>query len=189
MRLKVKPMFGIAAVAGAAAIAGIALLTLPAFNRADDVGTVPSPVTRPAPIAPQPVTPLQADEAQPENQNVSPPADESPWAVTNDNLIDLISGTLLARERDDRAWLARTLESTAGRPGLVEDDLHAAHRQFLWRSAAPMWLRISQAWQERSYEIIEDGDNAELVMQVGGALGELRIKFVRIADAWYFAGI
>lgn len=187
MRLKVKPMFGIGAVAGAAAIAGIALLTLPAFNRADDVGTVPPPVTRPAPIAPQPVTPLQADEAQPENQNVSPPADESPWAVTNGNLIDLISGTLLARERDDRAWLARTLESTAGRPGLVEDDLHAAHRQFLWRSITPLWANITRVWNERSYELLEDGDNAELVMQVGGAVGVARLKFVRIDGAWYFA--
>jgi hypothetical protein len=188
MRHKLKPMLGLGGVAAAVAISGIALLTLPALDRADAAASATPPAATPAPAEPQQPTPVQAEEPQPENQNVSPPADESPWGITNATVIDLVTGTLLAREREDRAWLARTMASLAGKSQLVEDDLHAAHRQFLWRSIEPMWQRIEQVWQDRSYELVEDGDSAELVMQVGGALGEARLKFVRIDGAWYFAG-
>jgi len=188
MRPKLKPMLGLGAVAGAVAIAGIALLLLPAFDPADASASAPPPAVGPAPAEPRQPTPVQAEEPQPENQNVSPPAEESAWPVTNGTVIDLLSGALLAREREDRAWLARTMASLAGKTVLVEDDLHAAHRQFLWRSIAPMWAHNAQAWNERNYELLEDGDSAELVMQVGGALGEARLKFVRIDSAWYFAG-
>ncbi|MCB9933890.1 MAG: hypothetical protein H6841_10765 [Planctomycetes bacterium] len=186
MRPKLKPMLGLGGIAAAAAIAGIALLTLPTFHQAEDTAAA-LPAAALAPAEQQQPTPVQAEEPQPENNNVSPPAEDSAWPVTNGTVIDLLSGALLAREREDRAWLARTMASMAGKQQLAEDDLHAAHRQFLWRSIAPMWAHIAQAWQERSYKLLEDGDNAELVMQVGGAVGVARLKFVRIDGAWYFA--
>lgn len=187
MRLKLKPMLGLGGVAAAVAMAGIALLTLPALDRADAAASAPPPAAMPAPAEPQQPTPAQAEETEPENQNVSPPADESPWGITNATVIELVTGTLLAREREDKAWLARTMASRAGKQSLDEDDLHAAHRQFLWRSITPLWANITRVWNERSYELLEDGDNAELVMQVGGAVGVARLKFVRIDGAWYFA--
>ncbi len=109
--------------------------------------------------------------------------------MENATVIDLMSGILQARDRADRAWLARTMESTSAKESLVEDDLLAAYRQYLWKSTDGLWGKVSQAWQARTYEVDEDGDKAELVLQVEGSLGEIRLPFVRIDGAWYFAGI
>jgi hypothetical protein len=179
MHVSIKPIFGVGALACTAAVAGILALTLSGFT------DPPQPAPQAAPLAPvqSPVGPA------PESPTVSPPAEESKWRVGNLSVIELVEGALAAREREDLAYLARCMESCADKPSLVEDDLLAAHRQFTWRSIAPMWTRVLQSWGERSYEVFEDGDSAELVMQVGGNLGEMRIRFVRKGNAWYFAGM
>lgn len=120
--------------------------------------------------------------------NTSPPAPEPEVPVANASVEDLLSGTLAAIDREDRAWLARTLESTAGRE-LTEDDLHAAYRQFLWRSATPMWDNIRHAWESGDFEFTEQDQAAELILRMGGALREMRLKLVRLDGAWCYAGI
>ena len=120
--------------------------------------------------------------------NASPPAPEPELPVASSSVEELIQGTLDAIERDDRAWLARTMESTSGRE-LTEDDLHAAYRQFLWRSAAPMWDNIRHAWESSDFEVAEQDQTAELVLRMGGALGEMRLKLVRLDGAWCYAGV
>ena len=181
MRPILKPILGIAVLA---ALAGTVLITLPGAKPV----SAPEPVTvaSPIPELPKPEPVREPEEA---NVNVSPPAAESEWQVTNLTIEDLVAGILLARQREDRAWLARTMESTAGKPSLVEDDLRAAFRQYLWHSTDGLWGKVSHAWTERSYEVVAEGDKAQLVMTVGGNLGQLVLPFVRIDGAWYYAGI
>lgn len=113
---------------------------------------------------------------------------ESGQKITNATPEALISGTLDAIERDDKAWLSRTLASLAGHDLLTEVDLHSANRQFLTRSASPIWQAIEMAWRARRYTVSEKADAAELVFEVGGSLGELRLVLVRVAGAWFYAG-
>lgn len=182
-----KPFVGLSMFAALLAIVGIVLIAQPDQPQAETPATDVAADQSPNPVLAKPGEP--APEPEPENVNVSPPVEDSSWQVTNASVTDLMSGTLLARDRDDQAYLARCMESTAGKPTLVEDDVLAGYRQFMWRSTKPGWDRIIDAWQARTYEIVEDGDSAELILQVGGALGEMRVKFVRIDNAWYFAGI
>jgi hypothetical protein len=184
MHLPIKPVHGLGALACTVAMAGILALTLSGFGKAEEPGKQqpsPQPVSMETPTAPA--------EPAPENKNVSPPAEESTWRIGNLSVIELVEGALAARDRNDLAYLARCMESTADKQSLVEDDLLAAHRQFTWRSTNPAWSRITKSWLERSYEVVEEGDSAELVMQVGGNLGEMRLRFIRKGNAWYFAGI
>ena len=169
-----------AALAGIAGIVGI-LLTAEPEARAENPSEPCAESSLPSST--------QDTEPVPPEKFVSPPATESEWPMENATVIDLMSGILQARDRADRAWLARTMESTSAKESLVEDDLLAAYRQYLWKSTDGLWGKVSQAWQARTYEVDEDGDKAELVLQVEGSLGEVRLPFVRIDGAWYFAGI
>jgi len=185
MRPLFKPVHGLGVLACIAAVAGILALTLPGNGNAEDK---PAPQAESQPVALQ--TPAAPDKPEPKPEEyVSPPVEESAWQVGNLSVLDLVDGALKARERNDLAYLARCMESTADKPSLVEEDTLAAHRQFTWRSTDPAWNKILQSWAERSYEVVETGDTAELVMQVGGNLGEMRLRFVRHGDHWYFAGI
>ncbi|MCB9892875.1 MAG: hypothetical protein H6839_00330 [Planctomycetes bacterium] len=175
MRSISKTILGVAVLA---AIAGTILIALPGAKPV----TAPEPVKSPVQTAPLPLS-------EPAPGNVSPPAPEPEMEVSNLTIEDLVSGILAARLRQDRAWLARTMESTAGKPSLVEDDLLAAYRQYLWHTTDGLWGRVGHAWTERAYEVVEDGDRAQLVLTVGGSLGQLILPFVRIDGAWYYAGI
>ncbi|MBX3475094.1 MAG: hypothetical protein KF754_11975 [Planctomycetes bacterium] len=166
----------------ACAIAGISLLVAtPAHSdraSAAQLPATPTPVLLSAPEeeAPAPISPDQKG------------MEESPVPYACATPSDLINGTLSAIERNDTAWLARAMESCASKPMLVEVDTLDAHRQFLWRSIAPRWNRVRAAWDERSYEIIETGDTAEIHAHVGGALGTDVLKLVRIGGNWRFSG-
>lgn len=163
-------------------VAGISLLvTTPARGTAAPAPLPPAAALTPASTpeeVPAPVTP-------PDQRGV----EESPVPVENLTPIDLVSNTLAAIEREDTAWLARAMQSLAGKPMLTEVDTLDAHRQFTWRSIATRWGKIRQAWQARSYEVIEDGDRAEILVHVGGALGTDVLKLVRINGNWYFADV
>ncbi|MCC6465048.1 MAG: hypothetical protein IT463_06880 [Planctomycetes bacterium] len=161
------------------------LLASPADQPARGV-TAPAriPVAAQAAPAEQPAPP--AAEPVPEGALSAP---DSEVRMTNLNPIDLMSGTLEARQRGDQAWLARAMASTAGKTQLVQDDLLTAYRQFLWRSASGLWSKIEGAWAQRAYQLEEEGDAATLVFEVGGAMGQLRVSFVKIGEAWYFAGM
>ena len=178
MQSWLKPVAGLAVAAAIAGIIGIVIVALP---QANDEGKA----TEQEPQAPTP----EPEPDKPADEHVSPPAEESEWAVSNATVEELVEGILLARARNDLAWLARTMESTAGKESLVEDDLLAAHRQYTWGSTDELWVKVAQSWQDRTFTVEADGNKAMLVMNVGGNLGELRLPFVRIDGAWYFAGI
>jgi hypothetical protein len=182
MRPPLLPARGVGFLIGTAAVAGILALTLSGRGNAEAPATpkAETPKSSQSPVAPQPA---------PEMQNVSPPAEESEFRIGNLSVIELMEGALAARERNDLAYLARCMESSIGKETLLEDDLLAAHRQFKWRSADGVWNHVLRSWNERSYEVVEDGDSAEMVMQVGGNLGEMRLRFVRNGNSWFFAGM
>ncbi len=163
-------------IAGVVALAGAVALTVLDRN---------APVPRA--IAPS-ATPAQQAPPTQGTQQVAPPAAPSTHPFNNSSVETLLDGTFKARERSDRAWLARALLSTAGRQQLNQDDLHAAHRQFLWVNVERIWLRLAQAWAGNSYSVTYDDTRAHATFKVGGALGEVRIDFTRVGNGWYFEG-
>jgi hypothetical protein len=116
----------------------------------------------------------------------SPKAEESTHALTNQSPLALLEGIFDARKRGDRAWLARTLESTAGKAALTEDDCHAAWRNYLWHPE--LWDKLEAAHRELPAVIVEEGDQAKVNFEVGGAAGTMFVLFKRINGAWYLVG-
>ena len=139
-----------------------------------------------APLPDKPAVEYTTEQPAPE-PNLPPPAPEPEMPVTNDSIESLVQGTLEAIRREDRAWLARTMESTNGRP-LNEDDLLAVYRQFLWRSAQPMWARVRAGFEAGTWRAEDDGDKGRIILDVGGALGEMRLELVKIDNVWHYAG-
>lgn len=165
----------VSACAALIGVAGIATLTLAAAKT--------TPLSMPAsPVPPDPT--LSAPETP--NPNVSPRAKDSEVPRIQGNVTDMMIGVFAAIERADTAWLARTMSDKADREFLTEDDLHDAHRQFVWRSIRPYWAKVQSAWDAREYTLHEDDDAATMVLQVGGNLGEITLKFIRIDNNWYF---
>jgi hypothetical protein len=172
-----KPALWLGLIAAAIACAGVVVLALPGGSgaqRAAPEETLPAP---------------QAELAQALGTSSPKSVSESPYAITNATVEDLLAGVIDARQRQDRAWLARTLESTSGKAELSEEDWHTAHRQFVWGSVSRLWTRVSEAWNAREYTVSYEGNSARASFHVGGALGDLWFDFVRIGDAWYFRGI
>lgn len=168
----------VSACAALIGVAGIATLTLASAK------TTPLELSN-APVPPLPTVTAPEDPAP--NPNVSPRAKDSEVPRTQGNVTDLMLGMIAACERNDQAWLARTMQEKADREFLTEDDLHDAHRQFTWRSIRPYWTRIEAAWNAREYVLTEGDESAVMVLQVGGSLGEITLNFIRIEGNWYFA--
>jgi hypothetical protein len=168
-----RPFLIVAAAAAVVGVVGIVLLATQGEGEA-----------APAP-APQAQVKYAQENPAPE-PNLSPPAPEPETPLTNSSIEDLVGGTLDAIQREDRAWLARTMESTSNRD-LTEDDLLAAYRQFLWRSAQPMWARVRAAWQAGAWRVEQDADAGRIFLDVGGALGEMRLELVKINNGWHYA--
>lgn len=116
----------------------------------------------------------------------SPKAAESTHVMTNQTPLALIEGIFDARRRNDLAWLARTLESTAGKADLTEDDCHAAWRNYLW--VPELWDRMEAAHRESPAVIVEQGDEARVSFEVGGNAGTLFVVLRRVNGAWYLLG-
>jgi hypothetical protein len=135
-------------------------------------------------LKPAPGLPAEAVSLAPHEKIMQ----ESTVALTNTSPLDLIEGTLQARERGDKPWLARTLASNSGKPVISEVDLHAANRQFLTVSIEGMWTAVEAAWKAHEYRVNELGETAEVMFQAGSSLGELTIVLVRIGDGWFYAG-
>jgi len=167
------------AVAAISAIASSKPALAPAHEKAAPALTAPAETAAEAP-KPVPLKPQTPEERGME---------ESATPITNQSPADLVAGTLAAIERQDSAWLARTMQSRAGKPMLNEVDTLDAHRNFLWRSIATHWRKVAEAWKTQSYQLAQDGDTAELRLEVGGDLGVLNLPLVRIGNAWYFAGL
>jgi hypothetical protein len=127
--------------------------------------------------SPKAATPLGAQ---------SPKAAESSVPMANDSPLALFEGIIAAREREDRAWLARTLESTAGKASITEDDCHAAWRNYLWEPA--LWNRIAAAHRESPAQVSIEGEVARVSVNVGGNAGEYYMLFKRVNGAWYLLG-
>jgi hypothetical protein len=167
---------GVAAgLIGAVAVVGLAL---PSRSEAE-----------PPPAPPRDITVTQQEEPEPQKPEQPLGIPESEHPTSNRTVEDLLAGVIDARKRDDRAWLARSLSSTALRGKLTQDDLHTAFRQFLWGSVSRLWLSVETAWAEREYTVTYDGETARATFDVGGALGEVWFDFVKIGDGWFFAGI
>lgn len=167
-------------VVSSVAVAGITLLVA---TPAQSEQPVPAVQSAPAPVSapePEPVPPPTPDQLG---------IEESATPQSNQNPIDLISGTLAAIERDDRAWLARVMHSRAGKVLLTEVDGLDAHRNFLWRSIAPYWGKVRAAWVARTYTVDQQDGTALIRLEVGGNLGQIEIRLIRVADAWYFEGM
>jgi hypothetical protein len=181
-----KPIVWCGLIAGIAAIAGVIGLAL--FQQ--DSKAAPPAAASGAPVQ---RTAAPAEEAAPEpepakpGQSKSVPEPEHP--ITNRTVEDLLAGVMDARKREDRAWLARVLESTVGKEELSWPDWHTAHRQFLWISVSRLWVRVAGAWDERAYAVTYEGDTARATFDVGGALGQVWFDFVRVGDGWYFQGV
>ena len=169
-----KPALWLGLIAAAFACIGVVALALPKDSGAHQSEAMPAAPTELA-QAIEPQTPRRVNE--------------SPATMTNATVEDLLQGVIDARQREDRAWLARTLESTAGKIELSDEDWHTAHRQFLWSSVSRLWSRVTEAWNARGYTVSYDGNSARANFDVGGALGEVWFDFIRIGDAWYFQGI
>jgi hypothetical protein len=181
MPLRRKRAVALAAGAGLlAAAATVWLVFLPA--RAEE----------PAPISEHHGLELRLPAQQSPNQAAPTPeeigVEESAVLITNTAPADLIEGILQARDRSDRAWLARTLASTAGKALITEVDLHAANRQYLTSSSKWIWTAVEAAWQAHDYTVIEKGETAEVNFKAGSSLGELTIVLVRFGECWFYAG-
>ncbi len=181
-----KPIVWCGLIAGVAALAGVIGLAL--FQQESNAD--PAPVDTPAPIHRAGSPP---EEAAPEPEPAKPEqpksVQESEHPITNRTVEDLLAGVMEARAREDRAWLARVIESTAGKEELTWPDWHTAHRQFLWISVSRLWLQVTSAWNERAYTVSYDGDSARATFEVGGAMGQVWFDFVRVGDGWYFQGV
>lgn len=116
----------------------------------------------------------------------SPLAEDSTFVMTNQTPLALIEGIFDARRRNDKAWLARTLESTQGKAQLCEDDCNAAWRNYLW--VPELWDRMEASHKETPAIISEDGDIARVSFEVGGNAGVLFVQLKRINGAWYLLG-
>lgn len=142
------------------------------------------PAAQSTPEVQQQHVPPATPASTPEQRGIA----ESVLGISNGSPEDLLAGTLQARARRDAAWLARTLASTAGKSMLTELDAHAANRQFLTRNTIPMWQLVDAAWQAQNYRIDQDGQDAVIVLQSGGNLGEIKLVLVRIGEVWFYAG-
>lgn len=180
MRMPRRLVVAVGCMAGAIAMAGVVALAVTSRDASAEQPTQPAPV-QVAMQQPQP-------DPEPEGPVVSPGVPESEVYFLNSTVEELLTGVFAAIDRQDRNWLARALESTYGRE-LTEEDALAAYRNFLWRSASPMWSKARAAWDIRAYQVREDGEFAAIGFEVGGALGTLEFHFKRIDGGWYFAGI
>lgn len=180
MRSPRKVVVAVGCIAGAIALAGVVALAVTSREASAEQPTQPTP----APVA------IQQPESEPEPEGpvISPSVPESEVYFLNATVEELLTGVFAAIERQDSNWLARALESTHGRE-LTEEDALAAYRNFLWRSASPMWAKARAAWDIRAYQVREEGEAATIGFEVGGALGTLEFQFKRIDGGWYFAGI
>jgi hypothetical protein len=183
-----KPIVWCGLIAGMTALAGVIGLAL--FQQESQADPAPVAVEAPVPHAASPAD-KAVPESEPEPAKPEQPksVQESEHPITNRTVEDLLAGVMEAREREDRAWLARVIESTAGHAELTWPDWHTAHRQFLWVSVSRLWLRVTAAWNERAYTVSYDGDSARATFEVGGALGQVWFDFVRVGDGWYFQGV
>jgi hypothetical protein len=146
--------------------------------------------TTKAPVAPDKSVLLAEEPAKPEvlkpMGDPSPKAEESTFVMTNQTPLALIEGIFAARARGDQAWLARTLESTAGHAEITQDDCAAGWRNYLW--VPELWDRMEAAHKASPAVINEDGDQARVSFEVGGNAGVLYILLKRVNGAWYLAG-
>lgn len=181
MPLRRKRAISLAAATGALAAAATVWLVLS-----------PARAEAPKPEATPPVLELRIPTQEVAQHSARTPeeigVEESPIALTNAAPADLIEGILQARERADKAWLARTLASTAGKALITDVDLHAANRQYLTSSSKWIWTAVQTAWQAHDYTVIEKGETAEVRFKAGSSLGELTIVLVRIGECWFCAG-
>lgn len=104
----------------------------------------------------------------------------TPKALLGDALQMVLAG-------EDIAALARLSRSKADRPQLTEDDAADARRRFLSPSMKVYWQKINKAVRAGSYKVVEDGDEAEVLVDVGGAAGTYRVRLRKEGDAWYLA--
>lgn len=116
----------------------------------------------------------------------SPKAEDTTFPMTNATPQGLIEGIFAARARGDKAWLARTLESLAGRTELTQDDLQAGWRQYLWHPE--LWDKLEAAHRAEPARFDEARDRARVTFNVGGNAGEIFIQLVRVEGAWYLLG-
>ncbi len=164
-------------------VAGIAGVTA---SKSDDVvHSIKEPVVidKSLPEAPQAPKPVEVLKPMGEP---SPVVKESTTVLTNQSPLGLIEGIFLARTRDDKAWLARTLESTSGKSEITEDDCNAAWRNYLW--VPELWDRMEAAHRKSPAVIEEQGDVARVSFDVGGNAGVLYVQFKKINGAWYLLG-
>jgi hypothetical protein len=112
---------------------------------------------------------------------------ESAVALTAASPRALLDGVLRARQRGDRAWLARSLDSCADAPTLTSTEISVAWLRFEWPEAERLWDRIAAAEAAGIASIEIEAQRATATWNVGGAVGGLSLAFVQKNGTWRIA--
>lgn len=98
---------------------------------------------------------------------------------------EVLRSILSGRERVDLAFLARCESVTAEKVRIDKMDEARAWRNYCMRSVRPLWSKIEAALEADRARFAIRGERATATLDVGGAVGEMDLHFVRIAGEWY----
>jgi hypothetical protein len=96
-----------------------------------------------------------------------------------------LRSVLDGREREDLPFLARCESLSAEKDVLDKMDAARAHRRFCAKAVGPYWSRIEGALEAGAATFAVEEESATGIFEVGGALGRVEIRFVRIDGDWY----
>ena len=115
----------------------------------------------------------------------SPVVEESKETPLRSTPEGLLRSILLGRERVDLPYLARCESLTAGKEQIDKMDEARAWRNYCMKSVQPLWTKIEAAVETGRARFTIEGDQATAALDVGGSIGEMDLRFVRIDGEWY----
>lgn len=136
------------------------------------------------PAAEPPEPPAAALAATPLGEP-SPLVSESTETPDRSSPEALLRSILAGRERVDLAFLARCESATANKEFIDKVDEARAWRNYCMGSVEPLWLKIEGALDGGRASFTAEGDRGTGLFDVGGAIGEMDLRFTRIDGQWY----